>query len=65
MSNVTPPENNSAKPGETTPGVRALRQLWNIPSKAPRPKPPEDVVSDIYRVPARKNGVPPRSHGKT
>ena len=59
----TKPENSSAKPDETAPGVRALKQLWNIPSKPPKQKPPDDVVSDIYRVPARKNGVPPRSRG--
>lgn len=55
------------KPGEAAPGLRALKQLWNIPTRSgkKRPEAPKDVVTDIYHVPARKNGVPPRSHGRS
>jgi hypothetical protein len=48
----------------TSPGVKMLKQVWNIKTTKPaREKPPADVVTDIYKVPTRKNGFPRRVHG--
>lgn len=57
-------EASDPKSSQTVPGVKMLKQIWNIKSgKPPREKPPAEVVTDIYRVPTRKNGFPRRIHG--
>lgn len=57
-------EEPEPKPTQTAPGVKMLKQIWNIKTNKPqREKPPADVVTDIYRVPSRRNGFPRRIHG--
>ena len=52
------------KSNQTAPGLRMLKQVWNIKTTKPqREKPPTDVVTDIYHVPSRKTGFPRRVHG--
>lgn len=46
--------------GQTAPGVRALRDLWQIEKKTPSPRVEGPVATDIYCT-ARPNGVPHRS----
>ncbi len=63
---MTAPQNEPSEPksNQTAPGVKMLKQIWNIKTAKPaREKPPTDVVTDIYRVPSRKNGFPRRVHG--
>lgn len=59
-----PREPGEEKSNQTAPGLKVLKQVWNIKTTKPaREKPPADVVTDIYKVPARKNGFPRRVHG--
>ncbi|HEY8241448.1 MAG TPA: hypothetical protein VIH35_08375 [Kiritimatiellia bacterium] len=60
-----PPDGADSKSKQTAPGVRMLKQIWNIPTKRVSKETVGEVVSDIYRVPPRKNGIPPRSRGNT
>ncbi len=46
---------------ETAPGVRAMKDLWQIQAKKPVERVQGEVVTDIYATP-RPNGVPRRRH---
>ena len=58
---------NDERAGETSPGVRMLKQVWGIRGKKDeRPRDPvPQVGSDIYNVPVRSNEVPRRRHGRS
>ena len=61
-SNGHPAEDTD--PQETAPGIRMLRNLWNIPKgKPPREQAPKDVPHDIYSVPSSRI-IPRRHHGQ-
>ena len=54
-------EDRGPRADETAPGVRLIRDLWNIaPEKTRSDKVVTAVTSDIYCMPDHKNGVPPR-----
>jgi hypothetical protein len=60
------PENAPAEPraDETAPGVKLLKQVWNIKTDKPqRESAPQNVAHDIYHVPERKPEVPRRHMG--
>lgn len=44
---------------ETAPGVRAMKELWQIQAKKPVERVQGEIVTDIYVTP-RPNGIPPR-----
>jgi hypothetical protein len=44
----------------STDGVRVLRELWDIPRRAPREPAPEKVDTDIYNVPVTNGHIPHR-----
>ena len=55
---------DESDPQETAPGIRMLRNLWNIPKeKPPREQAPKDVPHDIYSVPNARI-IPRRYHGQ-
>jgi len=50
------------KASETAPGVRLLRELWDIPrDKGAKEPAPSDVRTDIYNTPLGGQHIPPRS----
>ncbi len=50
---------------QTAPGVRMLKDLWNIPSSRPKDSVQSGATSsDIYSVPDRRNSIPRRRQGR-
>lgn len=48
-------------PNETTPGVRVLKQLWNIESDTKKNQEVQNVNSNIYAMPTRVRKLPRRN----
>lgn len=55
------PEEPALRADETAPGVRAMKELWQIQAKKPVEPVQGEVVTDIYVTP-RPNGIPRRRH---
>jgi hypothetical protein len=63
QSTNTPPELATMRATQTAPGVRLLRELWDIPASHEKRTftPPEHVSTDIYDTGSSKTSVPRRS----
>lgn len=49
---------------QTTPGVRMLKEVWNIKPEKKADTVDGDVSSDIYSLNPRSKGIPPRRRGR-
>jgi hypothetical protein len=50
------------KPSETAPGVKVLRQLWNVDGKENKVREDvQNISSDIYAMPSKVRKVPKRN----
>ena len=57
--------NKSDQPAnQTTPGVRMLKEVWNIKTEKKTEAVNGDVSSDIYSMNPRSKGIPPRYRGR-
>ena len=54
------PAGEDLRAKDTAPGVRQLKQIWDIDTKKKREPAPAAVAHDIYRMPARRGASPPR-----
>ena len=50
--------------GQTAPGVRMLKEVWNIRPGKPVEVTSMSVSSDIYSMNPKTAGVPPRHRGR-
>lgn len=58
-SKPPPPEKGDSSAAKTAPGLKAIKDLWQIEKKPPVAPVEGEVVTDIYAT-SRPNGVPRR-----
>jgi len=58
------PDKKDDQPADqTTPGVRMLKEVWDIKTEKKHDRVEGPVSSDIYARKPRNQGIPPRHHG--
>ena len=59
------PDKKDDQPADqTTPGVRMLKEVWDIKTEKKQDRVDGPVSSDIYARKPRVQGIPPRYHGQ-
>lgn len=59
-----PDKKDDQPANQTAPGVRILKEVWDIKSEKKQERVEGPVNSDIYARKPREQGIPPRHHGQ-
>jgi hypothetical protein len=59
-----PDKKDDQPANQTTPGVRMLKEVWDIKTEKKMDRVEGPVSSDIYTRKPREQGIPPRYHGQ-